>query len=62
MPLRIAPILMVGTGTWEAAWAPHRSCQRASSVLWAEGAQEESRMGMAGRRILGLEDRLQLSQ
>lgn len=49
--LRIATIIVVSIGNW-AARAPHRSCQRASSGLWAEGAQEE-RIGMVGRKEPG---------
>lgn len=30
--------------------APRGSCQRDSSVLWGEGAQEKSRMGTVGRK------------
>lgn len=48
--LRIATIIVVSIGNWGTARAPHRRCQRASSGLWAEGAQEESRIGMMGRK------------
>lgn len=50
MPLRVPTMLMVGIGAWGAAGTPHGSCQRVGPVLWAEGAQEEHRMGMVGRK------------
>lgn len=56
------PLYVWGHWNLKSYGAPHGSCQRPSSVLWAEEAQEESRMGMVGRKDPKAKDRLQLSQ